>query len=288
MRTIYFLLLLVITTHSTINAQLVAPINLNNRWIYEDDLGYRYKQTIVDTSVIIDSIKYCRVKIQHQTSMSGYHEYIRLNEDSFYVWRTRYGSSPFYDSPYYKRNAQLGESWNDPIDTSASTTVVAIFPSSVFGVGVNMKIVNYSGYLNEMDRWWTEEFGRHNSISFWGEVLEVLKGCVIDDVAYGDTVFYHPVSVNEVKTFSTFTLFQNYPNPFNPATTIAYSIKNDGLVLLKVFDILGKEVAILVNENKPAGSYVVEFNASKLPSGIYLYKLISGNFTETKKLILMK
>ena len=85
-----------------------------------------------------------------------------------------------------------------------------------------------------------------------------------------------------------YALFDNYPNPFNPTTTIKYSLPEAGLVSLKVYDILGKEVATLVNENKTAGSYSVEFDASKLSSGIYFYKLSSGQFTSVKKLILMK
>ncbi len=83
-------------------------------------------------------------------------------------------------------------------------------------------------------------------------------------------------------------LSQNYPNPFNPTTKINYSIKESGHVTLKVYDILGREVAVLVNENKPAGSYTVEFNAANLPSGVYIYKLTAGKFTAVKKLILMK
>jgi len=85
-----------------------------------------------------------------------------------------------------------------------------------------------------------------------------------------------------------YELYQNYPNPFNPNTTISYSIKKNGLTSLKVYDILGKEVATLVNENEAAGNYSVEFNAEQLPSGIYIYRLTSGNFTASKKLILMK
>lgn len=83
-------------------------------------------------------------------------------------------------------------------------------------------------------------------------------------------------------------LDQNYPNPFNPTTRIDYSIKSAGLVSLKVYDMLGTELASLVNENKEAGSYSVEFNASNLPSGIYVYKLTAGNFVSTKKLLLLK
>ena len=85
-----------------------------------------------------------------------------------------------------------------------------------------------------------------------------------------------------------YNLDSNYPNPFNPSTKISYSIKNEGLVILKIYDILGKEVATLVNENKPAGNYEIEFNASDLPSGMYIYKIQSGGFTDAKKMLLTK
>jgi hypothetical protein len=85
-----------------------------------------------------------------------------------------------------------------------------------------------------------------------------------------------------------FSLSQNYPNPFNPTTTINYSVAKEGQVKLTVYNSLGGKVATLVSENKPAGNYSVQFNASKLASGIYLYKLESGNFTAEKKLILLK
>ncbi|MEP0862683.1 MAG: T9SS type A sorting domain-containing protein, partial [Ignavibacterium sp.] len=89
---------------------------------------------------------------------------------------------------------------------------------------------------------------------------------------------------------NNFILEQNYPNPFNPSTKIKYVIPNGvrNLVTLKVYDVLGNEVATLVNEEKPAGIYEVEFNASKLSSGIYFYKLQAGSFVETKKMILLK
>jgi hypothetical protein len=85
-----------------------------------------------------------------------------------------------------------------------------------------------------------------------------------------------------------FTLGQNYPNPFNPVTTIKYQIPELSFVTLKVFDVLGREIATIVNEEKPIGSYEVEFNAASLPSGIYLYQLRSGNYVETKKMIILK
>ena len=85
-----------------------------------------------------------------------------------------------------------------------------------------------------------------------------------------------------------FRLEQNYPNPFNPTTTIAYSLQSDGLVSLKVYDILGNEVLTLVNENKRAGYYEIQFIPEDLSSGVYLYTLISGDFQHTKKFILLK
>jgi photosystem II stability/assembly factor-like uncharacterized protein len=92
----------------------------------------------------------------------------------------------------------------------------------------------------------------------------------------------------EITEPSVFQLSQNYPNPFNPSSTINFSIPSSGLVTLKVYDALGKEVAVMLNEVKEPGSYNVKFNAENLSSGIYLYKMQSGNYIATKKMILLK
>jgi len=83
-------------------------------------------------------------------------------------------------------------------------------------------------------------------------------------------------------------LNQNYPNPFNPTTTIRYQIPEISFVTIKVYDVLGNEIATLVNEEKPAGNYEVEFIGKGLPSGIYFYRLQTGSFVETKKMVLLK
>lgn len=83
-------------------------------------------------------------------------------------------------------------------------------------------------------------------------------------------------------------LYPNYPNPFNPTTQIKFSLKKAGLVSLIVYNSLGQVVANLVNDNKQAGNYSVNFDASKLASGIYLYKLVAGDYVKTEKMILMK
>ncbi|HSW55392.1 MAG TPA: T9SS type A sorting domain-containing protein, partial [Ignavibacteriaceae bacterium] len=85
-----------------------------------------------------------------------------------------------------------------------------------------------------------------------------------------------------------YSLEQNYPNPFNPSTTIRYQIPKEGMVTLKVYDILGAEVVTLVNEEKAAGKYVVNFDANRLASGVYLYKLQADEFVSVKKMVLVK
>ena len=99
------------------------------------------------------------------------------------------------------------------------------------------------------------------------------------------------VGIDEMETETLpvqFKLRQNYPNPFNPTTKIKYTIPNTGIFTLKVYDVLGKEIATLVNEEKLAGNYEVEFNAANLTSGIYFYQLKAGSFVETKKMVLIK
>ncbi len=85
-----------------------------------------------------------------------------------------------------------------------------------------------------------------------------------------------------------FSLEQNYPNPFNPSTTIKYSIPKASFVTLKVYDILGREMTSLINEEKPAGIYEVKLNAVNLASGVYFYRITAGNFVSTKKFIILK
>lgn len=85
-----------------------------------------------------------------------------------------------------------------------------------------------------------------------------------------------------------FALFQNHPNPFNPATNIVFELAEPRLTTIKIYDILGQDVATLLNEQRPAGRYSVLFDASSLASGVYIYRLTAGSFVSTRKLMLMK
>ncbi len=93
---------------------------------------------------------------------------------------------------------------------------------------------------------------------------------------------------NNISPLTDYKLEQNYPNPFNPSTQIKYSIANNGFVAMKIYDILGREVEVLVNEEKQEGTYTINFNASHLSSGIYFYQVKANNFIDTKKMILLR
>jgi hypothetical protein len=120
-----------------------------------------------------------------------------------------------------------------------------------------------------------------------------------EDIYYS-RISQMPVSINNGQDNNRipkiFSLYQNYPNPFNPSTKIKFTIpsviaretKQSQLVTLKIYDVLGNEISTLVNEEKAAGNYEVDFIADGLPSGIYFYKLQAGSFVETKKMILLK
>jgi len=101
-------------------------------------------------------------------------------------------------------------------------------------------------------------------------------------------VFDNPLKVEDKGIPATFSLSQNYPNPFNPTTVIHYTVPKTSLVNLSVFNLLGQEVKTLVNEEKSPGEYEVRFDGSNLPSGIYFYRLVAGDFVKTMKMLLMK
>lgn len=136
------------------------------------------------------------------------------------------------------------------------------------------------------------EAGNYTAFSMYGYV----KGAtgpfgdttLTTDIFVAPVAFTEVVGVNDDVTINTFELEQNYPNPFNPKTLIRYSVPERSNVTLKVFDMLGREVSVLVNKTQEAGSYSINFDATKLSSGMYLYSITAGNQSATKKMILMK
>ncbi len=145
---------------------------------------------------------------------------------------------------------------------------------SEFGFDIQLNDADDELRGNKMFRWWSDNNDEWKNASYFGTAILLAGGTGVADKA--------PAKV------SSFELAQNYPNPFNPTTNISYSVARQEQVQLKVYDILGNEVATLVNEVKPAGQYVVSFDGADLPSGVYLYTLTSAGQTVTNKMMLMK
>ncbi len=182
-----------------------------------------------------------------------------------------------------------GSNWtlslNDPWVTSILTIGSNIFVGS-FGNGV-WRSTNYGNSWSQINEGLASGAYYVLSLGYDGQYLFAGTN--------GSSIWRRPLSqvvtgLDEATNLQPkyFALEQNYPNPFNPSTKISWQSPVGGHQTLKVYDVLGNEVATLVNEEKPAGVYEVEFDASRLSSGIYFYTLRAGNFIETKKMILMK
>ena len=146
---------------------------------------------------------------------------------------------------------------------------------------------------------WTKEAIDISAIAGGSAALKIRFSMISNGATTADGIYIDDIRLTGYNVTPTgivlnneipveYSLSQNYPNPFNPSTVINYQVKNQDFVSLKVFDMLGKEVVTLVNENQTAGNYSVSFDGSRLSSGLYYYKIQSGDFTDTKKMLLIK
>jgi hypothetical protein len=166
-------------------------------------------------------------------------------------------------------------------------------------------VAKYDGDGNLL---WVEQAGGSDldwagSIAVDGSGNCLVTGAFWGTATFGDTTLtsagdhdifvakieYPMTGIHETLNLPTsMFLHQNYPNPFNPTTTIRYTLPRAEFVSLKVYDILGREVATLVNERQAAGGYSVRFDANQLSSGLYFYKITTGNFNKARKMVVMK
>ncbi len=174
----------------------------------------------------------------------------------------------------------------DSATTTVKTYVNGVFQSSVAQSQLNLtaavvfKVGGYGTAAAIGAGWLVDEF------RVYSRALDSAEIAATWNHTLPHTVTGVVSNINE--TPSGYRLSQNYPNPFNPSTTILYSIPEGGNVELKIFDVLGREVKSLVNQFQNSGSYKITFDASGLPSGVYTYRLSTGTFTESKKMILIK
>jgi len=291
MKTKIFLIgIFIILSSKFIISQNFFPLAAGNKW--------QFKVTEWDPSVPYSSIDTTTINVIKDTTLPNNINYFvldgyfplggMLRSDSIGVYY--YDSRDSSDCIVYNYNSKLYEPYKTGFQAgkdSAIVTLQQIDSSEVLLRKTKTLSFSYNWMIGHIITLGEEIGPVYFHTGGDGTTLRIdyeLIGSKINDKTYGNIT---STRNSEIK-LDNYTLYQNYPNPFNPVTTINYTIAAKDFVTIKVFDFLGKEVATLVNEEKPAGSYSVNFNGNKLSSGVYFYRMHAGSFVETKKLILLK
>lgn len=203
---------------------------------------------------------------------------LRIDSTSMNVYKFLGAGECLIDSLLAKKNSQVNscELWGVVNDTNM-----------VSFAGENRRSFNISGIGYSKRLMYGIGIYFHGGCELGSGFDKQLNGCIINGVQYGQMLGLNNIS-NELP--AQFSLSQNYPNPFNPVTKIKFDISgsSETQTLLSVYDVLGREVTVLVEQQLQPGTYEADWDASAYPSGVYYYKLEAGSYKETKKMILIK
>lgn len=273
---------------------LYHPLHKGNTWVYqrttyanpaEPKVSLYEKEIVGDT--LINLISYMIVRQRSLPSGPSVYEYERFDSTT--------GNYICYHPAY--------ETVEDSTATNVPGTKFAFFGAkelrkvyadTLFGNTTMFRDIGLGNSVSENDKGWTYAHGIglvseyiSDLANFIYTYKDILLYAKINGTEYGT----NPLSVdddNKPSLPTEFSLLQNYPNPFNPSTTIRYDLPASGNVMLKVFDMLGREVSTIVNERQTPGRYSVQFDASTLASGLYFYQLHINGFTSVKKMMVVK
>ena len=277
---LYSKLILLIISFSSITfgqyPQMDFPLQIGNLWQYSEIPGSYTESKAIQDTVMPNGLTY--------TQINGalFYGYFRKEESKVFL----YNLSLNDESVVYDFSLTTGDTLSINIIGSDTvvTTVYEEGTGEIFGLQRYYMafLTKYSSSSAYAIRYVTDGFG---FTAYNGEVLSYgLSGAIINGIPYGNIIQVCNPKIYPV----VFNLSQNYPNPFNPFTTIKYSVPNTSRISLIVYDILGREIQTLVNEEKLPGNYSVQFDGTYLSSGVYFYTLTVGNFVESKKMTLMK
>jgi len=280
----------------------IVSLNYGNKWYYnysyhsespsgsESDHRIEIKEVIGDT-ILWDGKAYKKIFV------------ISIGDTNTLTRMQYWGLDSLQ---FYHRNVELLNQTG--LNTYYDNRILSDTSSGYFGVDVYQQI--FWGVNRNHQKW--HDFMLSGGAEIWEESItasgigptriaqgggvasagyswngsNTIFGALIDGVVYGDTNTVGIIWENN--QLNHFLLSQNYPNPFNPITKINYQIPELSFITIKVYDVLGNEITTLVNEEKPAGSYEVEFDGAVLPSGIYYYQLRAGSYIETRKMVYIK
>jgi len=298
-KVMFIILFLLQISFTSANAQDTVsskyfPLNIGNSWTYD-----YFRWIIFPVSY---ETGYVRRRIDRDTII-GNNKYFKFPWFSFdwcrydstngnLVFRTSSGSCSNYigEKIFDSLSSSLGNINACQHQATFTRECINIDSEIVFNLQKKIKEFKHDGLYQEFIKY-SEDFG---IVDYCGgepppcKYFESLKGCVIKGVVYGDTTMTG-IGSGFSNIPNEFLLYQNYPNPFNPKTIINYQLKVSNFVVLKVYDILGNEIAILINEKKNPGRYSVEFDGTNFSSGIYFYRLeVDGNVIDAKRMVLLK
>ena len=276
------------------------PLAIGNKWIYGVNTFEYYpypsgSYTIVKREVIGDSIAANNKKyfVIHDPTDYPYTVLERIDSLNGKIFR-------YFEHPDLTENeyliddlfAEVGDtiqSYRRGFWQQSHTVLLDEIIFEKWGLTKSKRV--FEQYLLDMPVYSLTQNVGLDSIYFqfdFGETYISLNGCIINGELYGDTSMVVSVEDENEAIPSEFKLHQNYPNPFNPSTVISWQSPVGSRQTLKVYDVLGREVATLVDEYREAGYYEVEFNSAGLASGIYYYQLKVGSYIKTKKMVVVK
>lgn len=262
----FIICLLVILVSSNVQSQSIDtlvclyPLHIGDIWQYD------WRNLISNPSF---HISYETWEITYDTIMPNGKKYFVINNNRYHRMDTSTGIVYFWGGNNDNILFDLNHSGSQHIDTIFGVPVFAVWNGPI---GQTSELAYGFGIVTQ-----------NQEGSGWPEQAKLIYA-KINGIEYGI-----PVSVSHSTTQPIhFDLFQNYPNPFNNSVVINYTIPRATDVTLKIYDVLGQEVAVLVNERKLAGEYHITWNAEGVPSGVYFYRMVAGEFVETKKMVMMK
>jgi len=273
------------------------PLAVGNVYKYHfgSSSGYQYNYKIrIVKDTVINSRKYF-VASNYFPGSAGLILRLDSNSGNFYVRSNSYCSySPFEELTDSLRSRK-GDSALVCTSSVPKHYCIDTGYSTVLGNQIKTKTFKRSTTESTSTITYGKNFGIVFATysDFWALASESLLGCYVNGVLYGDTVLTDVENISS-EIPASYALMQNYPNPFNPVTMIRFAIPMDSRlrgndkVVLKVYDMLGREVRTLVNEMLEPGTYELRFDGSGLNSGVYFYRLTAGDFTETRKMVLLK
>lgn len=287
------------------NSAKYFPLKTGNKWFYYvTELGYPLPTYSIKTlrvlnDTIVNSKKYFKVQGYPFSNIDDTNiVLIRYDSVNGFLKQSTIWAPCNYESILFRLSAQIGDTTGECY-SGWQHTCLNISDTFLFNQPTNVKAFGYfinghntasyhHNFLKNIGLHYISRTSTGNQ-GIYGRIGE-LRGFVLNGIVYGDTSSVIGISTISGNVPERFSLSQNYPNPFNPTTKIRFEISGirAAKTFLSVFDITGKKIAALVNEELKPGTYEVNWEASNFPSGVYFYKLSAGDFSETAKMILIK